>query len=414
MNTLFMKQLFGASAVLVALAAGGAAAHADVVNSQSGQSDPGGATTTIACLAGSTMNLTVGSQGAAVRNLQTLLNRDGETVPVTGYFGVLTKAAVMAFQLKHQLPYATGYAGPLTRAKLEQLYPCTAVIPEPVFPLCAQPPMPACPNGYVCSMVMPAPRTYTNLAQYTNDKATFLYSGPCAGDGVNPTTISITTATLPAATVGTEYAASIETAGGTSDFGWGVIAGNLPPGVRFAQIQCITTPCPTWSSTARLVGAPSLPGTYAFTVRFTAGGQVTTKRFSIVVRPESETETSPQVGGVLDYNDDRAVDQSDVQYLLDVAVAARSCPEGRTCDINGDGKTLASDALMLAKYVGTASSAGTLDYNNDLKLNTADAATLLSVSVGTISCPAGKVCDLDGKDGVDATDARMLLVYVGQ
>lgn len=360
-------------------------------------------------------DLSVGSEGPAVRSLQTLLNSRGESLPVSGYFGPLTRAAVMSFQRAQGMAYVTGYVGPLTRAKLREVFPCPITgTPELVFPLCAQPPMPVCPAGYVCSMVMPAPRTYTTLSDYTNDKATFLYSGPCSAiGGTTPNPLTITTTTLPAGSVGAAYTAAIETSGGTQDFGWSVVAGNLPPGVRFAQIQCVTTPCPTWSATGQLVGTPSMAGQYTFTVRFSANGQIITKRLSIAVAPESET-VPEKVMGVLDYNDDHVVDQSDVQYVLDVAVAARTCPQGRTCDINGDGKTLASDALVLAKYVGTASAPGTLDYNNDLALTTADATTLLSVSVGTIACPASKVCDLDGKDGVTATDARMLLVYVGQ
>jgi hypothetical protein len=65
-----------------------------------------------------TSNLSLGSSGNDVTNLQNLLTQEGfYTGPVTGYFGPLTQAAVKAYQLKHGLPN-TGFVGPLTRAQL--------------------------------------------------------------------------------------------------------------------------------------------------------------------------------------------------------------------------------------------------------------------------------------------------------
>ena len=42
--------------------------------------------------------LGVGSRGAAVRRVQSLLNRHGYPVPVTGYYGTLTARQVRRFQ----------------------------------------------------------------------------------------------------------------------------------------------------------------------------------------------------------------------------------------------------------------------------------------------------------------------------
>lgn len=58
-------------------------------------------------------NLKVGSRGADV----TLLQNDLGVSPATGYFGPITKAAVITYQRAHGLP-STGFVGPLTRAKL--------------------------------------------------------------------------------------------------------------------------------------------------------------------------------------------------------------------------------------------------------------------------------------------------------
>lgn len=57
--------------------------------------------------------LRLGSRGARVRELQTLLSRAGARIRVDGDFGPLTKRAVQAFQSREKLP-ADGIAGPTT------------------------------------------------------------------------------------------------------------------------------------------------------------------------------------------------------------------------------------------------------------------------------------------------------------
>ena len=58
-------------------------------------------------------DLTVGSSGSEVSALQAKLG----VSPASGYFGSITKAAVMAYQAANGVP-STGFVGPLTRAKL--------------------------------------------------------------------------------------------------------------------------------------------------------------------------------------------------------------------------------------------------------------------------------------------------------
>jgi peptidoglycan-N-acetylglucosamine deacetylase len=61
--------------------------------------------------------LVLASRGAAVRRVQTLLNRHGYRVPVTGYYGPRTLRQVRRFQAAHGIP-TTGRVGRRTWGKL--------------------------------------------------------------------------------------------------------------------------------------------------------------------------------------------------------------------------------------------------------------------------------------------------------
>lgn len=69
-------------------------------------------------------NLSLGVSSSQVSCLQQFLkNQDASIYPeglVTGFFGNLTKNAVVRFQTKYQIP-VTGFVGPLTRAKINQM-----------------------------------------------------------------------------------------------------------------------------------------------------------------------------------------------------------------------------------------------------------------------------------------------------
>ncbi len=79
-------------------------------------------TNTFSQISGSS-TLKVGSKGAAVTALQQFLSSDKDIYPdgrVTGYFGSMTKAAAIQFQLSYNLT-ADGVVGAMTRNKVNNL-----------------------------------------------------------------------------------------------------------------------------------------------------------------------------------------------------------------------------------------------------------------------------------------------------
>jgi len=67
------------------------------------------------------INMTVGSKGNDVTELQARLADEGVyTGPVTGFFGPLTRAAVISYQQAHNITPAVGYVGPITRGVLNE------------------------------------------------------------------------------------------------------------------------------------------------------------------------------------------------------------------------------------------------------------------------------------------------------
>src|SRR3989344_4607379 len=117
--------------------------------------------------------------GGEVSMLQRFLRQLYPDLPVTGYFGVLTEAAVERFQSQYGIS-PVGIVGPETSKKIASLcgpvgYPIDPLPPvsagyldiEPSsasmaigesksFQAFYQPPMPKCPEGAYCAQVMPA------------------------------------------------------------------------------------------------------------------------------------------------------------------------------------------------------------------------------------------------------------------
>lgn len=108
-------------------------------------------------------NLTVGSRGADVMDLQKTLNAAGFTIAASGagsvgnettYFGPATRAALAKFQASKGISPAVGYFGPLTRANVNAL--ATATTPTtPTNPIGTTPTTPVVSVGTGLAVSVP-------------------------------------------------------------------------------------------------------------------------------------------------------------------------------------------------------------------------------------------------------------------
>ena len=108
-----------------------------------------------------------------------------------------------------------------------------------------------------------------------------------AGTAVAALPLTVTTTSLPAATVAKPYAATLTRSGGVSPFTWNVSSGRLPAGLKL-------------SARGRISGVPTTQGTRTFTVRVTDSrkprARSATKSLTISVGPMSVTAADLRVG----------------------------------------------------------------------------------------------------------------------
>ena len=171
-------------------------------------------------------------------------------------------------------------------------------------------PSPAIPNAtlnvpYVFGLSVTggtAPYTWSLSAGslpggFSIDSSSGVLSGTAATTGVYPFTVSvadakfgvasqqyqltvqsnaltITTSSLPPATVGAAYTFGLQEANGSPPWTWSVASGSPPPGIQLA------------SDSGMLAGTPTSAGSFAFTVQVTDGTTATARaNFTLVVNP---------------------------------------------------------------------------------------------------------------------------------
>lgn len=104
-------------------------------------------------------------------------------------------------------------------------------------------------------------------------------------------------------------------------------------------------------------------------------------------------------------NRDNIIDEQDMTLLLQAVGGLAICPSNVSCDINGDGKLSTTDLIMMRRFI-----INRYDYDGDVALTDADVKILLSVVGGAAgsSCPADKVCDINGDGKLSTTDLTRL------
>ena len=101
------------------------------------------------------------------------------------------------------------------------------------------------------------------------------------------TSLAITTTTLPAATLGTNYSQQLSAAGGATPYTWSVASGSLPPGLGL-------------SGAGVIAGTPTAAGSPTFTVRVTdAASRTTTQELTLAVIASLTITTTTLPGGIV-------------------------------------------------------------------------------------------------------------------
>jgi len=122
--------------------------------------------------------------------------------------------------------------------------------------------------------------------------------------------------------------------------------------------------------------------------------------------------TSNSAPSSLDLNGDKAINALDMDVLISVIFRYQPCPQGKRCDVNGDGKVDAGDlskyALEIYKKGYLAVNISELDFNGDKVTNSQDVEQLLRVALGLNGCPTGNICDLNRDGLVDISDVIIL------
>jgi len=96
----------------------------------------------------------------------------------------------------------------------------------------------------------------------------------------NPSSPSITTTSLPAATIGVAYTNAVNASGGTAPFTWSIASGAPPAGLSLGA---------STTSSVAFQGAPTMDGTFSFTIQVKDASNLTgTANLSITVNSANQ------------------------------------------------------------------------------------------------------------------------------
>jgi hypothetical protein len=129
----------------------------------------------------------------------------------------------------------------------------------------------------------------------------------------------ITTSTLPAATKGVMYSATLAASGGTPSYTWSIVSGSLPDGLTVG------------AGSDTISGTPTVNGTFTFTVRLTdAKSGSVAKSLSITVSTALTVGTTALPDGLVGLVYSQAVSVSGGQPPYGWSISAGNLPDGLT------------------------------------------------------------------------------------
>ncbi len=154
----------------------------------------------------------------------------------------------------------------------------------------------------------------------------FILTVTAAATQAGSAAISITTSSLPGATLGVPYSQTLQTTGGSGTPAWSVLAGALPSGLSLSNLGVLS-------------GTPTLVGTSAITVLVTSGVATATQNLSIVVSATAATSVAITTAAVPSgtigtfYSQNLAATGGSGTFIWSVATGA--LPTGLTLSSSG-------------------------------------------------------------------------------
>jgi len=199
-------------------------------------------------------------------------------------------------------------------------------------------------NDYHLKAGSPAINAGTTLADVTTDKDG--NSRPQGGaqdigcyEYIQGSTLTITTSTLPADTVGIAYNQTLQATGGTTPYTWSILSGALPSGLSLN------------ASSGAITGTPTTAGTASFTAKVTDNVAATaSKALSIVINASISITTSSLPNGSVGTAYNQTLARSGGTSPFTWSISSGSLPAGLTL--------VASSGAI----TGTPTSAGTSNF----------------------------------------------------
>ena len=185
---------------------------------------------------------------------------------------------------------------------------------------------------------------------------------------VTPAPLEVTTTSLPGATLGSAYSATLAATGGTPPYSWSVTSGSLPPGLSL-------------SSSGTISGTPAEAGTYSLTIQAADSSsprQTATAQLSITVGGCTTSITGSHTGQIV------------VGKGQFVCIGPNASQNGAITVNSGGGLSVVSSTLTGGISAGGAVSLGlsgsTINGSVSLTGNHGPSVVSGNTIVGSLSC----------------------------